>query len=397
MMKVTQQIVLTAIVSAILFLAPFHNANAQSAKIGINTVVIDAGHGGAVPGAVGRGANGTRYSEKDINLDVALKFGALIDRHYPNVNVIYTRKTDVAVDLAERGNIANKAGADLFISIHTNSTTTPTPSGTETLVMGMGQAGANLESAMRENDVIVYEEDYTTKYQGYVPGSPESFIIFSLMQYAYQDQSLNFADMVQKQFSRNTTMANRGVKQQPILVLWKTTMPSVLTEFGFMSNPRELDYIASEKGKDMYAQCLFNAFSEYKTLIDGRGAAIVLNGSGGNTAATDTGSSSASAAPPAQNANTTVQSVAARNVVYKVQIASSVRKIAKNSSTFGPYRGEVEELIINNSYKYYVGGTSSYEEALSLQGSVRRSIGDAFIVAFLNGNQIPISEARNLK
>lgn len=386
-MKVPYQIFLFIYAaSALLFSSVY--ANAQNNKIGINKVVIDAGHGGQDPGAVSR-----NFREKDINLTTALRLGKLINKHYPDVEVIYTRKTDVFVDLYKRGDIANKANADLFISIHTNAAKNAGASGSETLVMGMDKAGKNLDVAMRENDVIVYENDYKANYQGYVPGSPESFIIFSLMQYSYQEQSLTLAGMVQKQFSKNTIMINRGVKQAPVLVLWNTGMPSILAEFGFITNSTEGAYINSEKGKDMYAQCLFNAFSEYKTLVEGRGKSIVLN----EVSSADISVSEPGPLTDAQPVTLTPQTAKEQKVIYKVQIASSAKKIPKNSSVFGIYRGEAEEKIINNTYKYYLGSASSYEEALSLQKKIKNNIKDAFMVAFLNDKPIPIEEAKKLK
>ena len=373
---------------------PFFQANAQIDKIGIKKVVIDAGHGGKDPGTTWG-----KFKEKDITLAVALKLGALINKHYPDVNVIYTRKTDVFVELYERGNIANKAGADLFISIHINSAKSRAASGVETLVMGMDKAGKNLDVAMKENDVIVYEEDYTTNYQGYTPGSAESFIMFSLMQFSYQGQSLTLADMVQKQFTKNTKMSNRGVKQAPVLVLWHSAMPSILAEFGFLSHPTEGPYIYSEKGRNMYAQCLFNAFSEYKAQLEGESTPIILDEVSRNDDDTEqiqSNTSDISSASEKSGTNSAKQSKQGK-VIYKVQVASSPKKIAKNSSVFSIYRGECEEKIINNSYKYYIGAVSSYEEALSLQRKIRQHIKDAFVVAFLNGEPISISEARKIK
>ena len=212
-MKVLKHCILKTSVFFTLFLAASVTSNAQNRKIGINTVVIDAGHGGPDAGAVGR-----LYKEKDINLDVALRFGRMISEHYPDVQVIYTRKTDVLIPLAERGDIANRAKADLFISIHINSNKSSSPSGVSVYVMGVDKASKNMDVAMKENDVITYEEDYSTRYQGYKPGSTESLIMFSLMQYAYQTQSCLLADMVQKQFVGNTQMQDRGDAEHPVRV-----------------------------------------------------------------------------------------------------------------------------------------------------------------------------------
>ena len=271
-MKVLKHCILKTSVFFTLFLAASVTSNAQNRKIGINTVVIDAGHGGPDAGAVGR-----LYKEKDINLDVALRFGRMISEHYPDVQVIYTRKTDVLIPLAERGDIANRAKADLFISIHINSNKSSSPSGVSVYVMGVDKASKNMDVAMKENDVITYEEDYSTRYQGYKPGSTESLIMFSLIQYAYQTQSCLLADMVQKQFVGNTQMQDRGVRQAGFLVLWRAAMPSILCEFGFISNPTEEKFIGSKKGRETYARSLFNAFSQYKVRSEGRGTLIVLD------------------------------------------------------------------------------------------------------------------------
>ena len=352
-MKVLKHCILKTSVFFTLFLAASVTSNAQNRKIGINTVVIDAGHGGPDAGAVGR-----LYKEKDINLDVALRFGRMISEHYPDVQVIYTRKTDVLIPLAERGDIANRAKADLFISIHINSNKSSSPSGVSVYVMGVDKASKNMDVAMKENDVITYEEDYSTRYQGYKPGSTESLIMFSLMQYAYQTQSCLLADMVQKQFVGNTQMQDRGVRQAGFLVLWRAAMPSILCEFGFISNPTEEKFIGSKKGRETYARSLFNAFSQYKVRSEGRGTLIVLDSEnpGGSG---DEDRDAVSGATSRQEESGQADKLGASSdepVVYRVQIASSSRKLPRNSSSFGPYRGEAKEMVIKNLYKYYVGG-----------------------------------------
>lgn len=245
---------LTFLTVSVVFLSLFGvviTANAQKKEIGINTVVIDAGHGGRDAGAVGR-----IYKEKDINLDVALRLGKMIGQKYPDVKVVYTRKTDVLIPLNERGNIANKAGADLFISIHINSNKSSAPSGTSTYVMGVDKAGKNLDVAMKENDVISYEDDYSTKYQGYVPGSPESFIIFSLIQSAYLSQSCTFADMVQKQFASQTKMQNRGVHQAGFWCCGRRRCRASWRSSGLFRIPRRRSSSVRTKGaRRMRAVC----------------------------------------------------------------------------------------------------------------------------------------------
>ena len=390
-MKVLKHCILKTSVFFTLFLAASVTSNAQNRKIGINTVVIDAGHGGPDAGAVGR-----LYKEKDINLDVALRFGRMISEHYPDVQVIYTRKTDVLIPLAERGDIANRAKADLFISIHINSNKSSSPSGVSVYVMGVDKASKNMDVAMKENDVITYEEDYSTRYQGYKPGSTESLIMFSLMQYAYQTQSCLLADMVQKQFVGNTQMQDRGVRQAGFLVLWRAAMPSILCEFGFISNPTEEKFIGSKKGRETYARSLFNAFSQYKVRSEGRGTLIVLDSEnpGGSG---DEDRDEAGGATSRQEESGQADKLGASSdepVVYRVQIASSSRKLPRNSSSFGPYRGEAKEMVIKNLYKYYVGEAASYKEALSLQSEVRRHVKGAFLVPFRGNEPIPMDEAR---
>lgn len=197
-------------------------------------VVIDAGHGGRNPGAVWG-----ELLEKDINLAVALMAGEKLGRLMPQAKIIYTRTTDVDVPLKDRTEIANHANADLFISIHCNANPSTSAAGSETYVMGVDKSGANLAVAMRENAVITLEDNFTESYGGYDPKSAESFIIFSLMQYAHQDQSLGLASEIQKQYTAGGALRSRGVKQDGFLVLWRTAMPSVLTEIGFISNPAD--------------------------------------------------------------------------------------------------------------------------------------------------------------
>lgn len=233
---------------------------------GVHTVVIDPGHGGAKPGALG-----SRSQEKDITLAVAKKFGKLIHDNYPDVKVIYTRTTDVDISLGERARIANRNKADLFISIHANSHPTSTPTGVETFVMGLSKSASNLEVAKKENADILLEADYKTNkdYAGFDPNSDESYIIFSLAQNAYLEKSLNFAQAIQTQYKNNLKTINRGVKQAELFVLYKTAMPAVLTEVGFISNPTEEAYMLSKEGQANIALCLFNAFMNYKVAEEG--------------------------------------------------------------------------------------------------------------------------------
>jgi N-acetylmuramoyl-L-alanine amidase len=228
-------------------------------------VVIDPGHGGKDPGAVG-----AKSKEKDVNLAVALKAGKYISNNLMDVKVIYTRTDDTFPGLAERAEVANRHKADVFISIHSNAISDKRFSGAETYVLGQTMDDANLQVAMKENSVITFEKDYKTKYEGFDPNSAESYIIFSLMQNTYLKQSTEFATMIQNQFRDRVGRKDRGVRQAGFVVLWRTTMPSVLIELGFISNPDEEKYLNSDQGQDYLASAIFRAFRDYKQTIDSR-------------------------------------------------------------------------------------------------------------------------------
>jgi len=244
---------------------PF-TGNAQSSKKIIKTVVIDAGHGGHDPGCQHVG-----FREKDITLKVALKLGQKIESLNPDVKVIFTRTTDVFVELAQRAAIANKNNADLFVSVHCNSTKNVSTYGTETFSLGLHRAESNLEVAKRENDVILMEEGYTENYGGFDPNSPEAHIYFSLFQNAYMDQSLILADKIEAQISKSSKRASRGVKQAGFLVLWKTKMPSVLIELGFLSNKNERDFLTSPEGVEEMSDAIAKAVLDYKKSFENNG------------------------------------------------------------------------------------------------------------------------------
>lgn len=224
------------------------------------TVVIDAGHGGRDAGAVGR-----KSKEKNINLAVALALGKMIEDNCAGVKVVYTRQKDVFVDLDERANIANRAKADLFISIHTNSTASKVgPRGAETYTLGMHRAADNLEVAKRENSVITLESNYEEKYEGFDPRSSESYIIFELMQDQNMAQSVRLAKMVQEQFRSVAGRVDKGVHQAGFLVLRATSMPSVLVELGYINNPNEETYLNSAAGIQAMAKSVYRAFEAYR-------------------------------------------------------------------------------------------------------------------------------------
>ncbi|MBO4250186.1 MAG: N-acetylmuramoyl-L-alanine amidase [Paludibacteraceae bacterium] len=222
------------------------------------TLVIDAGHGGKDPGAVGKFSK-----EKDLNLKLALAVGKLINEQYPDVKVVYTRSTDVFIPLQERADIANKNNADLFMSIHTNSSESKDPKGVETFILGTEKMDKNLDVAMRENAVIKLEADYKTTYQGFDPNSIDSYIMFELMQNSYMDQSLQFAEQVQQRFVGHLNREDRGVRQAAFWVLLKTACPSILFEMGFISNPEEEKFLNQNASIAQMANALVNAFGAY--------------------------------------------------------------------------------------------------------------------------------------
>jgi N-acetylmuramoyl-L-alanine amidase len=229
----------------------------------VDVVVIDAGHGGHDPGTLGKSTK-----EKDVVLKIALKLGKYIETNLPEVKVLYTRKTDKYVEFQDRADVANKNQADLFISIHANSIVGANAYGTETYVMGLHKDKNNFEVAKRENSVILLDENYKEKYEGFDPNSPESYILFSLNQSAYQESSLNFAQKVESQFKSRVGRSSRGVKQAGFLVLWMTTTPSVLVETGFLSNTKEEGFLNSDNGQDLIASGIYRAFKEYKSQIE---------------------------------------------------------------------------------------------------------------------------------
>jgi N-acetylmuramoyl-L-alanine amidase len=245
--------------------ATFRPAGPPSDKVGfkLETIVIDPGHGGKDPGTSGK-----KTKEKDIALKISLKLGAYIEKNLPDVKVIYTRKDDRYVALDERAEMANRQKAQLFICIHANSLPGAPAYGTETYVMGLHKDKGNFEVAKRENEVILMDENYQERYEGFDPKSPESYILFTLSQSAYHESSLKFAQKLEAQFKTKAGRYSRGVKQAGFLVLWRTSMPSVLIETGFLSNSKEEGFLATAAGQDLIAAGIYRAFKEYKTEIE---------------------------------------------------------------------------------------------------------------------------------
>jgi len=347
-------------VLALLFLMPFWCVAQKGEKI--ETVVIDAGHGGKDSGALGKNSK-----EKDLNLAVALKLGNYIKENLPDVKVVYTRDTDKFVELSERAAIANRNNADVFISIHCNSTEkTTTVQGAETFVMGESKNEKNLEVAKKENAAILLE-DNTDAYDNFDPNSTEAYILFSLSQSLYQSQSLNLADKVQQQLTNKLGRHDRGVQQAGFLVLWKTSMPSILVELGFINNLKEEQFLNSDKGQSQMALALYRAFEEYKREFE----------SENHTA----------------KAEEEVKPAASSDTYFTVQFASRDKKVASTDKAFKGVK-DVNVYEYNGAFRYISGHFITKAEATKRQAEVR-ALGykDAFVIAFINGERGTIKQA----
>ena len=374
------------------------------------TVVIDAGHGGHDPGAMGK-----LTQEKKLNLEVSQRLEQQIKLHYPDVKVVMTRKNDVFLTLQQRADIVNKNNADLFICIHTNAAENRNVTGTETFVLGVDKLQSNLDVAMRENAVMLLEDDYQTTYEGFDPNSVDSYIMFELMQDQYIDQSLNFATLVQQQFT-DIGRSDRGVRQAGFWVLHKSACPSVLIEMGFISNSNEEKYLASDKGKEDITNSIFQAFSQYKSAYDRKHGIVIAAKSEGKPSAAkadkpvateaDKPSAAKSDKPVAAEADKSVAAKADKLVaaveqaelrpVYKVQIFSTLKPVPAGDATF---RG-LKNCQYSKDGKYYkntYGEDTDYQTILDIQQELKTKFKDCFIVAFLGDKQIPVKEALQMK
>ena len=354
----------------------------------IKTIVIDPGHGGKDSGTMGT----KRYKiyEKHVALAVSLKLGEYIQKTFPEINVIYTRKTDVFLELNERTEIANKKNADLFISIHCDGFTNPNPSGASVFVMGMSKLKANMEVAMRENSAIYMEDNYQKKYEGFDPQSQESYIVFSLMQNIYLNQSLKIAEEVEKEFSTKANRKSRGVKQAPFYVISRTNMPSILIECGFLTNPQEEEYLHSEIGQDYIASAIYRAFRSYKNDIEKKEKN--QNKEINKLVNTDEKNKAENIVVEKTE---TINSSLDFKIIYKVQIGTYLKSML-NISQFKEINA-IEEKI-NGTFKYYVNAGSIKEEADILKNNlVDLGFKGAFIIALFNGKRISTKEALNLQ
>lgn len=346
-------------------------------------VVLDAGHGGDDPGAVRYG-----NKEKDIALSVVLKAGALLEKQ-ADVEVVYTRKTDVFVGLHQRANIANKAKANLFVSVHVNSVGSPTPFGTETFVMGMSKNKSNLEVAKKENSVIFLEADYKTRYGGYDPNAPETMIGLKLSQEEHRDQSIALASKIQDGFTNGMKRYNRGVKEGPLLVLNQSYMPSVLVEIGFISNQAESKFLATEHAQNEFAKTIAQAILQYKREFYG-GPEVVLQSQ--PTPEVKTKEETVQTTPKAQDAPST-PSATNTGVVFKVQLAASGTKMALIPANFKGL-DPISAIQENNVFKYLYGNFATLDEAKAGQVEAKsKGYDQAFIVPFKDGRRVSMQEA----
>ncbi len=348
---------------------------AQESYGKIKCICIDAGHGGKDPGCVGK----VSY-EKNITLKVALKVGKLIREKHPDVKVVYTRDKDVFIELGERGKIANKHKADLFMSLHVNAVpNNKSVSGIETYVLGLHKTEANLKVAMKENEVIKYEDDYSVKYSGFDPSRAESYIIFSMMQNLYLGNSLRIAGFVQDELISATHNADRSVRQAGYLVLKDVAMPAILIEMGFISNPEEERFLNTADGQNKIARSVAKAFTAYKEELE-RNSAVLVD----HSDETEQEEGEKVGIPERTD-----------GLFYAVQIASASSKI-KDAGELG-YSGRVSELKTTDRYRYYTGKADSYEEVLQNLERIRKKVKDCFVIAVYNGKLIKIGEAKILE
>ncbi len=349
--------------------------NATSAPA-LKTIVIDAGHGGKDPGCHGASAN-----EKTVCLNIALKLGALIKTKYPGINVVYTRDKDVFVELDERASIANRAKADLFICIHANSASAAAY-GAETYVLGLHRTESQQHVAERENATIYLEEDKGAKYKDF-DMSPDALIARQLQLAVFLDHSINFADKLQKEFKR-LGRYDRGVKQAGFLVLYKTTMPSVLIETGFLTNPSEEKFLADTSGQRKMAGAMFTAFENYKNELEGVVVKI-------DTKTTETPVVATKDTPVEVPVNNSTE-----EIIFRVQIETSEKKVSLNNEKFKGM--DVYEYVQDNLFKYTVGAfKGDYSGANNFKNELReKGFQHAFVVAFQNGQRINLEKAIKL-
>ena len=331
-------------------------------------VVLDAGHGGEDPGAIKNG-----IKEKDIVLDVVLKIGKILEKNN-SIEVVYTRKTDVFIGLKERANIANKAKANLFISVHCNGVKSTAARGTETFVMGMSRTDTNLDIAKKENGVIFLEKDYNEKYKGFDPNNPETLLGLKILQEEFLDQSISLASEIEKNFVKNNNRFSRGVKQQPIWVLDATVMPGVLIELGFVTHPEEGKYLSSEKGKEEMSESISNAIVSYKNnFFNG---VVAERETVENSIPIKVDSNSES------NSSDNSNKEKSNKTYYKVQISAGTKKLDTKPSNFKGLK-QISVEKDKKVYKYFYGEETDLVACKKkLEEAKKKGYTSAYIVTF---------------
>lgn len=411
MNKLTGGLVAFGVLFCVLLVSLSGHAQHDGSTKKFSKLVIDAGHGGDKPGAVG-----SRCKEKDITLAVSLKLGRMITENLKDVEVRYTRVIDKDVELYKRSQIANKIGADLFISIHCNSSANKNPNGSETFALGLTKAAQNLEVAKKENKDILSEANYEENYDGFDPNAPENDILFALYQNAYMESSLWFADRVQRQLTANTPISDRGVKQANFVVLLKSAMPSVLIEIGFISNQQEEAYLMSELGQYEIAASIFRAICEYKMhrdnvkmVVPSVNSLIPKNILDKQKQLEENQKLAqikeeerlkaelAEKKAAEEKANAQQQERSDSEIIYRVQFASMKSKLSTSDSRFAGLE-DVWLYEFDGYWKYCAGLFATQKEASNYVQKVR-SLGhkDAFVVVFHNEKRISFEQARALE
>lgn len=354
------------------------------------TVVIDPGHGGVDPGALGR-----RSKEKDINMSVSRLLANMIKEKHPEVKVIFTRTKDVKIPLVKRASIANNANADLFISIHSNASKARSASGCETFTLGAGSSAEAKAAAMYENEVILSEENFEELYKGFDPRSSESYIIFELIRSHDMELSADFAQMVQKGMVKHSKLKNRGVSSAGFLVLHRTVMPSILVELGFITNSKDESVIASKEGQKKLARGIFEGFSNYyNTYHKGKGSKTgnVKNSSAVEESAALPDVAEQPAKVEKSNSSASKKSgVKNGKPVFKVQILTSGKKLKSNDRRLKGIKADY--YVENGIYKYTYGSSENYNLIAKKRKEISGKFKEAFIIAFMNGKKMNVQEA----
>lgn len=387
-MLVTRHCILTLITLLLLIGATVLNpCYAQKKAEKPFTVVIDPGHGGVDPGALGRKAK-----EKDVNMNVSKALAEMIKEDFPEVKIIFTRKTDVKIPLVRRATIANDAKADLFISIHSNASKSRKARGCETFTLGSGSSAEAKAAAMYENEVILLEDNFEETYKGFDPRSSESYIIFELIRSHDMEKSIALAEAVQKGMVKRTGLNNRGVSSAGFLVLHKTVMPSILVELGFISNPTEEKYIASKAGQKALAKGIFDGFSAYyntyKKNLDKQTAATK---EGKSTKPGKQQQAKESTTKEKQAKTNSTERVVAGKPIFKVQILATDTKLRNNDKRLKGVKADYYKE--KGMYKYTYGESHNYDEIAKMRKNISAKFKEAFVVAFLNGKKINTKEA----